>query len=1002
MKIRESYSVFWALLFGGIVAFVSQIFRFGGNTSSFLFVWAASSIIITYLFKAHTTYFLSLVLTIIFCFSGVNSDLYFLHFVLIAALYFPARKAKLKFIPLFVFAAIFFIFFLDEISTTGNIKNMLFMLILCSTGFILFQKNIAWKKYLGISLAGLASLGSIYLWRPYSSFTNPNMTAGRIINIILAALIALGFVSEAVLLPVIKKIKTRKLLSLDNLIYLIPFVIALNSLFESQAKIITVQTTSVWYKMFTSPLLLTILFTQLLFVTSSIKKTKASWLFLGFLMIEALKVTAEKNFAFTLYFTLAAVFIFALGTLLWKNNFTNDGENKYCLIVARALSAAMLFTIVFAARFADLDKNIFTISKVPHLILYCYVPAAVFGCFLLGLFAKKNLKAFLGHLDIPINLIFALVIFAAARESNQGQIRLLVNIWVALNFIYSVIFAIKAEKYTLLIYTGLALVYFLTSYFYLESGITLMYFSTSVLLFISGLILWKTRFTLTPLSKNCLIIVRVLAVIILFITNLLARNTDSLLYKNPGIDLFMLICFTPAALFGLLLFYAFARKNIKDFLLNIDIIANLLITTIILCIAHAADSDVILMTLQIITAINLLISCVYIIRSGRYEYAFYTLFAVIYLIVVFTSLEFSSTILYLISTSALFISGTYLWKNNFEINDNSKNVLLVSKIASLVLLLGTSIFTLDESPVLFETCGITNYILICFTPAAVFGLVLYGFFAFRNLRSFLFNLDIVINLIFVSVLYLIAHLCTPAALLLALEIMLLLNFAASLIFVLLLSKKEAAVYFISGILYYFIKLSFTDNANSSANAALILALISLFLHYYAQTKNISAVKIISTLLTGGLLFYETSLRRMNEGALCAISWNFYSIAFLILSGLTALYFLVMLIRKKTFFNPAIFLTPPVVILLTKLDDKNSILITLPLVLLFCVYYFYLAYKNDSLKTANLSTIYFGLTLMIRFFSAGYGLAIQGITFIVMGILLLVMNILMTKRRERNE
>ena len=141
---------------------------------------------------------------------------------------------------------------------------------------------------------------------------------------------------------------------------------------------------------------------------------------------------------------------------------------------------------------------------------------------------------------------------------------------------------------------------------------------------------------------------------------------------------------------------------------------------------------------------------------------------------------------------------------------------------------------------------------------------------------------------------------------------------------------------------------------------------------------------------------------MIEGDFYSIRWNFYSVAFLILSGLTALYFLVMLIRKKTFFNPAFFLTPPVVILLTKLEDKNSILITLPLVLLFCVYYFYLAYKNDSLKTANLSTIYFGLTLMIRFFSSGYGLAIQGITFIVMGILLLVMNILMTKRRERNE
>ena len=1002
LKVRESYSIFWALLFGGIVAFVSQIFKFAGNTSTFLFIWALSSIIITWLFKAHTSYFLSLVLTICFCFSGVSSNFYFLIFLLIAALYFPARKVKVKFIPLFVFAGIFFCFFLDETLMAGNIKNMIFMLILASTGFILFQKEITWKKYLGISLTGLSALGSIYLWKPYSSFNNPNPSAGKVINLILAALITLGFLSEAIIIPVIKKIKARQLLSLDNLIYLIPFVIALNPLFITQAQIITKQNTDFWYRVFISPLSLTILFTEVLFVTASIKKLKSAWIFLGFLLLEALKITTEKNFCPTFYFILTSIFIFTLGTILWKNNFTDERENKYCLIAARALSAVMLFIIAFAARFPDLDTKIFNAFKRPYLILLCYLPAAVFGLFQLGLFAKRNLKSFIGHLDILINLLFAVIIYAAADTGNQSQIRLLVNIWVALNFIYSVIAAIKAEKYTLLIYTGLALIYFFASYFYLESRITLMYFGTSVLLFVSGLILWKTRFSLTPLSKNILIIVRILAVIILFITNLLARNVDSLLYKNSGIDLFMLICFTPAALFGLLLFCSFARNNIKNFLLNIDIIANLLVTSVILCIAHSADNGVILMTLQIITAINLLISCVYIIRSGRYEYAFYTLFAVIYLIVVFTSLEFSSTILYLISTSALFISGTYLWKNNFESNDNSKTVLLVSKIVSLVLLLGTAVFALDQSPVLFETSGITNYILICFTPAAVFGLVLYGFFAFRNLRSFLYNLDIVINLIFVSVLYLIVHLCTPSAVLLALEIMLLVNFAAALAFVLLLAKKEAAVYFISGVLYYFIKLYFSGKSDYSVNIILIFALISFFLHFYAQTQNVSAIKIISTLITGSILFYETALNHINEDYRYSVNWSIYSTVFLILCGLAAIYFLAQLIRKKILFNPAIFLAAPVVILLTRLNNKNSILLTLPLVLLFCIYYFYLAYKNDSLKTANLSTIYFGLTLMIRFFSSGYGLATQGITFIVMGILLLVMNILMTKRRERHE
>ena len=51
-KIRESYSLFWALLFGAMVAFVSQIFKFPGDSATFMLVWTVSSIIITLLFSA--------------------------------------------------------------------------------------------------------------------------------------------------------------------------------------------------------------------------------------------------------------------------------------------------------------------------------------------------------------------------------------------------------------------------------------------------------------------------------------------------------------------------------------------------------------------------------------------------------------------------------------------------------------------------------------------------------------------------------------------------------------------------------------------------------------------------------------------------------------------------------------------------------------------------------------------------------------------------------------
>ena len=59
--LRELASLVWALLFGGLVAFISQICRLPGNTSGFVFIWAVSSILLTYSFKSIATFFIALV-----------------------------------------------------------------------------------------------------------------------------------------------------------------------------------------------------------------------------------------------------------------------------------------------------------------------------------------------------------------------------------------------------------------------------------------------------------------------------------------------------------------------------------------------------------------------------------------------------------------------------------------------------------------------------------------------------------------------------------------------------------------------------------------------------------------------------------------------------------------------------------------------------------------------------------------------------------------------------
>ena len=59
---REGTSVLWSLMFGGVVAFISQICRLPGDTASFLLVWSVSSILLTYAMQSVGAFVISLLL----------------------------------------------------------------------------------------------------------------------------------------------------------------------------------------------------------------------------------------------------------------------------------------------------------------------------------------------------------------------------------------------------------------------------------------------------------------------------------------------------------------------------------------------------------------------------------------------------------------------------------------------------------------------------------------------------------------------------------------------------------------------------------------------------------------------------------------------------------------------------------------------------------------------------------------------------------------------------
>lgn len=64
LAVRESVGIAWALLFGAVIAFISQILRLPSNTSAFIAVWAASSILVLYSTKSQLVFYLSLILGI--------------------------------------------------------------------------------------------------------------------------------------------------------------------------------------------------------------------------------------------------------------------------------------------------------------------------------------------------------------------------------------------------------------------------------------------------------------------------------------------------------------------------------------------------------------------------------------------------------------------------------------------------------------------------------------------------------------------------------------------------------------------------------------------------------------------------------------------------------------------------------------------------------------------------------------------------------------------------
>ena len=116
-SVRESMGIAWALLFGGVIAFISQILRLPSNTSAFIAVWAISSVFVLYSTKSDIVFFFTLILGMSYVYAtkfyGDSSSLIYIMFAALVP-YALTHKSSLFKWALLIYAVSMMGFCLDK------------------------------------------------------------------------------------------------------------------------------------------------------------------------------------------------------------------------------------------------------------------------------------------------------------------------------------------------------------------------------------------------------------------------------------------------------------------------------------------------------------------------------------------------------------------------------------------------------------------------------------------------------------------------------------------------------------------------------------------------------------------------------------------------------------------------------------------------------------------------------------------------------------------------
>lgn len=144
---REGTAVLWSLMFGGVVAFISQICRLPGDTASFLLVWAVSSILLTYAMRSLGAFAVSLILlpAYVFACDGVGGPTFFFCLLFASLCPFALRFRYGRQIMLAVFAVMLNVILDGRVFGLRMVCNVSFAVLCLEYGMSRGSKGI---KYL--------------------------------------------------------------------------------------------------------------------------------------------------------------------------------------------------------------------------------------------------------------------------------------------------------------------------------------------------------------------------------------------------------------------------------------------------------------------------------------------------------------------------------------------------------------------------------------------------------------------------------------------------------------------------------------------------------------------------------------------------------------------------------------------------------------------------------------------------------------------------------------